>query len=205
MEQADLALQSNPDLRIAGAHHYGLICSGNSLPTFRTAVGLSARTGACAVMPSAWDRTLLPWDFQITVVGGARFRADLSPIEPRRKRERSSLALASPDSSVRHERSSQRHATNANLCRSVSIERGSRVGRRFTEWPRSRPERKRLGCEPYSSHAGRDSAVPQPMRSAANVCRIKRPPIPGGRPTGSSTTRRSRGCELRQLVLTTDL
>jgi hypothetical protein len=79
VEQADLALQSNPDLRIAGAHHYGLICSGNSLLTFRTAVGPSARVRAyCAVMPSAWDRTLLSWDFQITVVGGSSDSAQIS-------------------------------------------------------------------------------------------------------------------------------
>ena len=133
-------------LVIAGAHHYGLICSGNSWLTFRTAVGPSARVRAyCAVMPSAWDRTLLPWDFQITVIGGSSDSAQISrSLNPGKKvddRRWRSLRLTLP--------SAMSGAVNVTLhTRTSAAPSASNAAAAWgdvsLEWPRSRPERRHL-------------------------------------------------------------
>jgi GT2 family glycosyltransferase len=146
VEQADLALQSNPDLRIAGGHHYGLICSGNSLLTFRTAVGPSARVRAyCAVMPSAWDRTLLPWDFQITVIGAssesAQITRSLNPGEKVEDRRWRSLRLTLPFGMSGAVNVTLKTRTSADPSASNAAAAWGDVS---LEWPRSRNERRRL-------------------------------------------------------------
>jgi len=147
--EASFTFQSNPDMRIAGEHHEALICSGNSLLSFQTAVDVRARLVAyCAVMPRVWDSTSESWNFTVMIAGSNdsnssvhKGSATLTPGSRVSDRRWRSLRVRLPSSMTGTVTVTLRTEARVDAAMSDSSAAWGDVA---LEWPRSRSERRRL-------------------------------------------------------------
>ena len=135
----------HPELRISGEMHEGLLCSGNSTITFKTAIEPPVRLRAsCAVLPSGWDVHDQPVEFRVSVHVGSGsdtiIRTASNVLYPSRRwsdRRWRPLTVAIPPTASREAVVTLETRTAG---RAIPVAWGDPA----FEWPRGVGERKRL-------------------------------------------------------------